>query len=807
MRIDASKILVCSLVGFAAALAACSGGESRKERHLEKGQQFMAAGNLEKARVEFRNALQIAPNDSQARYENGVVDEKLGNHREAAGFFQAAIDTNADNIPARVALGRILLRGGAPEPALNAVKPAFDKHTDDAGLLTIRAAAEAQLKEPEPALKDAERAVQIDPKNEDAVSVLAAIEAANGQADRAIALLENGIKQNAGSVDLRLQLAQLYGSHNQPERAEGLLVDLVRLKPAEKAHRIRLAQYYAQLNRVDDAERVLRDGVKALPRERELKISLVDLMAARRGRDAAEKQLQEFIAQEPKDYDLRFSLARFYEQGRDPAKAEAVYRQVIDDAGTDGPGLVARDQLARLLSLQNDVPGAEKLLGEVLQKAPRDDDALFLRGNLALQQKDPKSAIADLRSVLRDQPNASGAMRALARAHLANGEPALAEETMRRAVDTNPGEAEPRLDLAKLLIDLGKPEQAKPIIDDLVEQQPANVNALGAQFKIAAATRDLATAKTAADAIVATDPKQWLGYFDQGVVAEREQHTGDAARLYAAALDQTPTAIDPLRALISLQVKDNHAPDALHRLDDLATRYPQSAFPLTLKGSVLLSLKKPADAIVAFQHAVQREPKSANGYHDLAVAQMAANDRAAAISTLQVAIDKVTSPEPLQAALAGLYQQGGKTDEAIKVYDDALRRNPESDAMTNNLAMLLIEAKSDQASLLRAKQLAARFANSTNPSYLDTYGWVLFKEGEASSAVPVLETASSKAPSLAEPWYHLGMAQAQTGQAAAAKVSLAHSLQSGRDFEGKDEAKATLDKLDKQSPAEARSPS
>ena len=114
---------------------------------------------------------------------------------------------------------------------------------------------------------------------------------------------------------------------------------------------------------------------------------------------------------------------------------------VIAAAGLDGPGITARDRLAALRNQQHDTAGAEKLLAEVLAKAPRDDDALFLRGNIALAQKDPKTAIADLRSVLRDQPNAIGVMRVLARAHLANGEPALAEETMRRAVEANPADA------------------------------------------------------------------------------------------------------------------------------------------------------------------------------------------------------------------------------------------------------------------------------------------------------------------------------------------------------------------------------
>src|SRR3984957_6841287 len=118
----------CALLIVTVAAAGCGGAESRKAKHLEKGQTFLAAGNFEKARVEFRNALQIAPTDSEARYEVGVVDEKLGNIREAAQFYQGALDANADNVMARAKLGRLYLLSGAPEQALATVKPGFDKH-------------------------------------------------------------------------------------------------------------------------------------------------------------------------------------------------------------------------------------------------------------------------------------------------------------------------------------------------------------------------------------------------------------------------------------------------------------------------------------------------------------------------------------------------------------------------------------------------------------------------------------------------------------------------------------------------------
>jgi tetratricopeptide (TPR) repeat protein len=796
-----SRTLLPVVCALALVVAGCGGAQSRKIKHLEKGQSFLAADNFEKARVEFRNALQIAPKDSEARYDNGLVAEKMGNLREAAQFYQGAIESNSDNLLARSSLGRIYVLAGAPDKAIETVNPGLQKHPDEAALLTVRAAAGLQLKNTDGAIKDAERAVQLAPNSDDAVAVLAGIYKSQDQAAKAQALLRETIKRNPNTVELRLVLAQLDGGLGQQAEAEALLIDLVRMRPKEKSHRLRLAQFYSRTDHTDEAERVLRDAIKSIPDERDLKKALIEFLAARRGRETAVHELDVMIAANPRDHDLKFVQAQFYEQGKETSKAEAVYKQVIDEAKLDGAGLSARNRLASLRVQANDIAGAEKLLAEVLAKSPRDDDALVMRGNLALVQKDPRTAIADLRSVLRDQPNAVGVMRSLARAHLANGEAALAEETMRRAVEANPQDSSARLDFAQLLTQLGKAEQAKPVIDELVKQQPGNAAALDAQFKVAIATRDLVAAKSAADALAAAQPKSSLGYFYQGEVAEADKRLGDAVRYYSMGLDAQPDGAEPLEALTRVLVALKRTPEALKRLDDVMARYPEAPSAANIKGDVLLSMQQSADASLAFKTAIERAPKWWVPYRNLAAAQAHDHHEDAAAATLQSGIAHAAIPDELELQLALFYEHTGNLDAAVQVYEAALRRNPQADIASNNLAMLLVTYKKDPVNLQRAKELASRFASSANPNFLDTYGWVLYKGGEAAAAVAALQAASAKALDAPVPLYHLGMAEVLAGQPEAARESLTRSLQSGKKFQGMDEAKATLDKLPKDASA------
>jgi tetratricopeptide (TPR) repeat protein len=794
----AFKWTAAALVGLlTVVLSACGGAQARLAKHLEKGHAYLTAGNYEKARVEFQNALQIAPLDAEARFENGVVDEKLGKVREAGQFYQGTLDISPDHVGARANLARLYLLGGAPDKTLELIEPGLAKHPDDAEFLTLRAAARLQKKDTAGALSDAERAVQLDPANEDAVSALAGIYVANKTPDKARTLLEESIKKIPSTVGLRLALAQVYSGENRTADVEKILLEIVQLQPGDAADRVRLAQFYARQKQPDAAERVLRDGIKAMPQNRDLKLSLVEFLSATRSPEAAEKELLGMIAADPKDFELKFALARFYVGSHQPDRAEQIYRQVIDAEKLDAAGIAARDRLASLRAQRNDIKGTEELVAEVLAKSPRDTDALILRGDIELANKDPKSAIADLRSVLRDQPNSVGVLRTLARAHLANGEPAIAEETMRRALETSPKDALLRLDLAQLLAQIGKPEQAKPILVDLVKDRPNDMQALDSLFRVAANLKDFDTARSAADGMVATEPKSAVGYMHQGMLAEEAKRNEDALRLYTRAAELQPDALDALQAESRMLVQLKRAPEALKHLDELIAQYPQNAAAPNIKGELLAMQKDKDGAEAAFKVAIARAPAWWVPYRNLAAVQFATKDTDAALATLRGAQSVVSQPEQAAIEIASYLERSGKPEEAIREYDDIMRRDPKSDVAANNLAMLLVTYGKDAAALDRAKSLAARFADSSNPNFLDTYGWVLFKHGEAAASVPILQRVVSQFPGAPIVLYHLGMAQSQSGSSEQAFDNLTRAVNSGAKFTGLDEAKATLDRMAK----------
>jgi tetratricopeptide (TPR) repeat protein len=467
-----------------ALLVACGGADARKAGYLAKGQEYLAAHDFEKARLEFRNALQLDPNDAEAGFLAGEASERLGNLREAAQMFQSAIQANPKHLGARAQLAKIYVYAGVPDKALETLEPGIAIAPDDADLLTARGSARLKQGDEPGARADAEKAVHLAPHNEDAVALLASIYSDVGESQHAIDLVSNALRTPGATLNLRLVLVQVYLSADRHLQAIEELQRIIAGEPRNLGYRVRLAQVLLLDKNVDAAEAALRAAVAQVPDSAEAKFTLANFVAQYRSYDVAVAELRRLSAASPADHELRFALAQFYTDHGKRAEAEAVYRQIIKDDDTGPNGLTARTRLASALLASNQPGAAAPLLAEVLKQNPRDNDALTARANLELAQGKADAAITDLRAVQRDQPNSIPLQRTLARAHLQNDDPTLAEETLRAAAQSSPDDADVVVDLAELLARTGRGNQALLLLEKFTARQPGNRAALNALFYV-----------------------------------------------------------------------------------------------------------------------------------------------------------------------------------------------------------------------------------------------------------------------------------------------------------------------------------
>jgi spermidine synthase len=129
----------------------------------------------------------------------------------------------------------------------------------------------------------------------------------------------------------------------------------------------------------------------------------------------------------------------------------------------------------------------------------------------------------------------------------------------------------------------------------------------------------------------------------------------------------------------------------------------------------------------------------------------------------------------------------------VRRYRAMIAAEPANSLALNALAALL----SEMGNLDEAFPLAERAVGLApdNGMILDTYGWILFKQGKHAASVEILERSASQFPNHPVALYHLGAAYETTGRNDLAREHLTKALSISGDFKGADEARELLKRL------------
>ncbi len=420
-----------------------------------------------------------------------------------------------------------------------------------------------------------------------------------------------------------------------------------------------------------------------------------------------------------------------------------------------------------------------------------------MRAGIAFDAGNVESAIADLRTVLRNEPTSERALMMLGQAHLRTGNNNLAEENFRKLVAAHPNNVQGRLALARLLVQQNNWGDAEALLRSVLA---TDANEVGTRrMLVDVLIRQEKWAEGLEQAKLLSDEagdSRALGHYLQGRVYQAQRDFAKAVPEYEKALELQANSIEALSGLVGSLVALDRSKDALTYLEKYTTDYPSSFHAHTLIGQVSARQKRWELAKAGFEQAISLNPSWLPAYRDLAGVYIQLDDLEGAIAVCLRGLDAVPTND-MRLLLAGVYERAERYADAIAVYEQVLEADDTSNIAANNLAALIADHESgDRARLEFALEVAQRFVGTQNPLFLDTLGWIHYKLGNLEQAVPMLEEAVQRAGQVPQLRYHLGMAYYETDRRDLAKRELQAAIDnSDTGFVGLEQAREPLARL------------
>lgn len=790
-----ARFLLMTLA-LAAIVSGCSDPERRAAKYIDSGMQYLAQGQYEKARVEFKNAGRIKPTDPEIRYRLALVDEAQGNLRAAFVGFREAESQNPRFRPALLKLAEYFMAGERYAEVDKRLAIVAEDAPDDPGLHAIRAAMHLRRGEHAAAEVEARAALAKDPGHVSAIAALTGLYTAMEQPEKAVDILEDGIKRHPGNLSLLQLRVSLYRKLGDTDKAAAAYDALLALRPADPALRAELGRMLLAAGRPEAAEKALRDGIAAQPASQQMKSQLIAFLNEVRGSPAAEEEVRRLIAADPDTAVYSFWLAEIRLRQGDVTGAVQALDSVIARQKTEPSGLTARAMLARINLGQGDRATAERLVSEVLARAPTNPEALYLRASLAYDRGDTQGAVTDIRTILRDTPRAARVYQLLAEALLQQGRVDLAIETLNQFLDLEPGNTVAQVRLAQLYHINGDTNRALARLASVSETEPEYAVAWETRARIAIEMKDWPAAETALARLAPLEGQARLARYLHGEVLAATGKTEEATKVFTEVIDAEPNGPIAERAVVALV-------PAMRKLDrvDIATRYLEG---LNLANPVALTVLAEAhatrgrlDAAAAtVEKAIAQAPGRPEPYILRARLYITENQRIPATDILQRGI--AAAPGDLQMPMmqADLLGQMGRIPEAIALYEATLQRNPNLDIAANNMAQLIADHQyGDPAALEKARRAAERFIQAQNPLFQDTLAWVYVRQGQYEQALPILARITASANLPKQIHYHYGKALAMAGDKTTARKHLEIAVSDARPYPGLDDARQLLASL------------
>jgi cellulose synthase operon protein C len=763
-------------------VASCRSSEDRAKDYYEHGIKLLSEHDNAKAAIELRNAVKLKRDLVAAWKALAEIDEANRNWPGVVTDMRTIVELTPNDVSARLKLGRLLLLAGGSEEALRLVNNGIELDNRNADLHALKAAMCLKLDNRAEATREAQTALELDSTNADALMVLAVDRLGQGDAKGALSLLQNPlVAQTKGPEDnlgFELLKIKLFGQTGDLASAEAALKKLVQLDPQQSGFRKLLINFYVEQRRIDEAEKEMRDFAAANPANSEDALDLVRfLYTIKKSPGAARQELNALISAGGEVFPYQIALADMDFAEGNLTGGRQLLEKLVSAESSPEHVRTAKINLGQSYLNERNFEPAETLATDVLRDDPHNVSALKLRASARLERAQPDAAIADLLDALNYQPRSTDLKSLLASAYERRGLIALADKQLADATRASDLDPNIGLEYAAFLQRRGSTARAEDILIGLNKRRPNNIQVMSALAQIRLARQNWTGAQEIAESIRRLGNNNGIADQIFGAALIGRNKFDEAIAAFESAYNAAPTAAKPIDLLVGALVKVNKKDQAIVFLKSVLAKNPDDANALILLGSIQASSGATDQALSSFLAAVKAQPKNVGSYQALAAFYLNQKNYDEAIKVVRSAIQQQPNVIAFHQTLADAFERKGDYESAISEYQFILNDQPGNLIAANNLASLLLDHRTDKASLEKAQSLVAILRKSQIPQFKDTLGWASYNRGDYRTAVSLSEEAVAALPDQAAVRYHLAMGYIASDQLSKASEQLKKALE------------------------------
>ena len=443
-----------------------------------------------------------------------------------------------------------------------------------------------------------------------------------------------------------------------------------------------LSEFYLRLNRIDAALLCMKQAISVDESNNfNYKVLYARLLIIKGNLAEAVPIYESLIEEHPENLEVNYYLAELYAEQKEFLKAIELYNNLEQNVGVD------KDISVRKFQLYEAAGDEKKGLAEIealIQKFPSDAAYPILLGSIYLEKEQYDKAC----------------------------------ESFQRAAEIDPDNPDLLVSTVGYYDAIGNKEQSSRLMEKALGNPDVEI-----EIKLSILSQ----------------------YME--MLQRSGKDMGSVNALFDILLDQHPQMAELHQAYGLLLLSQEREEEGRFQLQ-LATEIDPSLYAAWMRLlSVYLEKKEYDNVIATSRKALIHLPKSAELYYFLGTTYYLTNKLQEALAAFLDGL-KVIDPDKKElrsdycGQIGDIYYQLGEKEKAFASYDEALGYAPENVMIMNNYAYFLSLENRDLSKAESMSALTVRH-DPKNSTYLDTYAWIFYMQGNYTLAKIYIESAIS----------------------------------------------------------------